>query len=153
MILDANLEFSDAQTMVASSGAVTQSTNVVDMWDGNASNPNTDVFGGAKLPEIGGLTWNCKINTTINATSVITAKLMSHTAATSIKSGTQVAEFIFLAAAAAGAKTSNKAIKFPPGTEIATSDRYLGVTYTVSAAKVTAGAIDSFLSLDNEVYD
>lgn len=153
MILDAGLEFSDAQTQAASSAAVTQSTNVIDMWDGNATNPNKDVFGGAKLPEIGGMVWNCKINTTINATTVITAKLMSHTAATSIASGTQVAEFIFLAAAVAGAKTSNKAFKFLPGTEIATSDRYLGVTYTVSGAKCTAGAIDSFLSLDNEKYD
>lgn len=149
-ILDANLEFSDAQAQAASSAAVTQSTNVYDIWEGSATNPNTDAFGNAKLPELGGLVWNCNINTTINATTVITAKLMTHTAATSIKSGTEVASIVFAAAAAAGTK---RAVKIPAGTEIATSDRYIGVTYTVSAAKCTAGAIDSFLNLDNEKYD
>ncbi len=148
MILDASLEFSDAQTQVASSAAVTQSTNVVDLWDGNAANPNKDTWGAAKLPELGGAMWNCNINTVINATTVITAKLMTHTGATSIKSGTQVAEIVFAAAAAAGTR---KALKIPTGLEIAT--RYLGVTYTVSGASCTTGAIDSFLSLDNEKYD
>lgn len=147
-ILDASLEFSDAQAQAASSAAVTQSTNVVDIWDGNSANPNTDAWGSGKLPEIGGSVWNCNINTTINATTVITAKLMTHSAATSIASGTQVAEIVFAAAAAAGTR---KSFEFQPGAEIAT--RYLGVTYTVSGAKCTAGAIDSYLSLDSEAYD
>lgn len=147
-VLDASQEFSDAQAQAASSGAVTQSTNVIDMWQGKAANPNLDAWDSAKLPEIGGQVWNCNINITVNASTVITAKLMTHSAATSIKSGTQVAEIVFAAAAAAGTR---KNVLFPPGTEIAT--RYLGVTYTVSGAKCTAGAIDSFLNLDTELYD
>jgi hypothetical protein len=149
-ILDANLEFSDAQSLIASSAAVVESTNVYDIWEGNATNPNKDAFGNAKAPELGGLVWNCNINTTINAVTIITAKLMTHTAASSIASGTEVASIIFVAAAKAGVKRS---FKIPPGTEIAIADRYIGATYTVSGAKCTAGAIDSFLNLDNEAYD
>lgn len=147
-VLDASQEFSDAQAQAASSAAVTQSTNVIDMWQGKAANPHTDAWGTAKLPEIGGQVWNCNINVTINAVTIITAKLMTHSAATSIKSGTEIAQIVFAAAAAAGTK---RAVKFPPGTEVAT--RYLGVTYTVSGAKATAGAIDSFLNMDTETYD
>jgi hypothetical protein len=146
-VLDASLEFSDAQAQAASSAAVTQSTNVVDLW-GATANPQEDGWNATKLPELGWSAWNANINVTVNATTVITAKLMTHSAATSIKSGTEVAQIVFAAAAAAGTK---KSFIIPPGTEIAT--RYLGVTYTVSGAKCTAGAIDSYLSLDNEKYD
>jgi len=147
-ILDANLEFSDAQTQVGSSAAVAQSTNVYDMWEGKSANPNKDAFGNAKLPELGNAVWNANINIVINAVTIITAKLMTHSAATSIKSGTEVASIVFPAAAPAGTK---RAFKIPPGTEIAT--RYLGVTYTISGANCTTGAIDSFINLDNEAYD
>jgi len=143
MILDAALEFSDAQSLIASSAAVTQSTNVVDMRTGSKN-----AWGTAIDNEIGGLVWNCNVNTTINAVTVITAKLMSHSAATSIKSGTELAEFVFAAAAPAGTR---KSIKFTPG--FTPPERYLGVTYTVSGAACTAGAMDSFLSLDMEKYD
>jgi len=142
-VLDAALEFSDAQTQVASSAAVTQSTNVVD----TRKNVTKDAWGTAINAEIGGSVWNCNINTTVNAVTIITAKLMHHSAATSIKSGTELAQIVFAAAAAAGTR---KSVKLPPGTEVA---RYLGVTFTVSGAKCTAGAIDSYLNLDVEKYD
>lgn len=143
MILDDKLEFSDAQTLVASSAAVTQSTNLVDMRTGSKN-----AWGTAIDNEIGGMVWNCNINTVVNATTVITAKLMSHSAETSIKSGTEMAEIVFPAAAPAGTRRS---IKFPVGTT--PPERYLGVTYTVSGAACTTGAVDSFLSLDTEKYD
>lgn len=147
-VIDANQEFSDAQAQAASSAAVTQSTNVIDMWHGKAANPNTDAWGTAKLPEIGGQVWNANVNVVVNASTIITAKLMTHSAAASIKSGTEIAQIVFPAAAPAGTRRS---LKMLPGQEVAT--RYLGVTYTVSGAKCTTGAIDSYLNLDNEVYD
>jgi len=142
-VLDNELIFSDAQTQVASSAAVTQSTNVADMTEGKTIKNEWDA---AKDNEIGGLTWNLVVGTVINAVTIITAKLMSHSAATSIKSGTEIAEIVLDAAAAAGTK---KAITFPVG--LASPERYLGVTYTVSGAKCTTGAIDSWLGLENEV--
>jgi len=143
MILDAALEFSDAQAITGSIAAITQSTNVVDM---RTSSKNA--WGLYIDNEIGGIVWNCDVNTTVNASTVITAKLMSHSAATSIKSGTELSQFVFAAAAAAGTR---KNIKFPPG--FTPPERYLGVTYTVAGAKATAGKFDSFVSLDNEKYD
>jgi hypothetical protein len=143
-VLDAALEFSDAQTQVASSAAVTQSTNVID----TRKNLTVNTWRTAINAELGGLVWNCNINTVINAVTIITAKLMSHSAATSIKSGTEIAEIVFPAAAAAGTKRS---LKIPPG-HIGVN-RYVGVTYTVSGAACTTGAIDSWLSLDSEKYD
>lgn len=143
-VLDAALEFSDAQTQVASSAAVTQSTNVVD----TRNNKTKDTWGTSIDAELGGMVWNCNINTVINAVTIITAKFMSHSAATSIKSGTELAEFVFTAAAAAGTR---KYIKFPAGS--VAPERYVGVTYTVSGAKCTTGAIDSWLALDAEKYD
>lgn len=144
MILDAALEFSDAQTQAASSAAVTQSTNVVDTRSDKIYNAWKAAL---SLNQFGEMVWNVNVNTTINATTVITAKLMTHSAATSIKSGTQLAEIVLPAAAAAGTR---RAVKLTPNI---TTLRYLGVTYTVSGAKCTAGAIDSFLSKDTERYD
>ena len=147
-VLDAGQEFSDAQAQAASSAAVTQSTNIIDMWQGASANPHTDAWGTAKLPEIGASDWIANVNTVVNASTIITAKLMTHSAATSIKSGTEIAQIVFGAAAAAGTRRS---IKFPEGQTVAT--RYLGVTYTISGAKCTTGAIDSYLGDHNEAYD
>ena len=143
-VLDRALEFSAAQTQVASSAAVTQSTDVVD----TRNNVLKNTWGTAIDSELGGLTWNCNINTVINATTVITAQLWSHSAATSVKSGTELARIAFPAAAPAGTRRS---LRFPAGSF--SPERYVGVTYTVSGAKCTTGAIDSWLALDAEKTD
>lgn len=145
-MLDHSLEFSDKQAQAASSAAVTQSTNVHAL---GAS--LEDAWGNAKKPELGGLVWNVNVSTTINAVTVITAKLMSYTAAASIASGTELASIVLPAAAAAGTRRS---VKLPAGTEIGSATTpHIGVTYTVSAAKCTVGNINSWLGLDNEKHD
>jgi len=149
-ILDASLEFSDAQAQAASSAAVTQSTNVRNLWDASTSAPNKDAWGTALGVDLSGLTWNINVSTTINASTIITCKLMSHTAASSIKSGTELAQIVLAAAAAAGTR---KAVTLPEGTVLGATHDYVGVTYTVSGAKCTAGAINSWMGLDSEKHD
>ncbi len=146
-ILDASLEFSDAQAQAASSAAVTQSTDVRNLWDTRSAAPNKDAWGTAEGVDLSGLTWNLNVGVAINATTVITAKLMAHTAATSIKSGTELAQIVLPAAAPIGTRRS---LQLPVGTKLGATLDYVGVTYTVSAAKCTAGAINSWLGLDSE---
>lgn len=142
-VQDAAQLFSDAQAQAASSGAVTQSTNVIDTTEAKTIE---NAWGTAIDNQIGNSVWNLTVTTAINATTVITAKLMTHSAATSIASGTELAQIVLPAAAAAGTKRS---VRFNPGQDVA--ERYLGVTYTVSGAKCTAGAIESWLGADAEV--
>ena len=142
-VIDAAQQFSDAQAMAASSAAVTQSTNVIDTTEAKTIK---GAWGTSIDNQIGGSVWNILVTTAINATTVITAKLMTHSAATSIASGTEIAEIVLPAAAAKGVK---RAVQLPIGQQVA--ERYLGVTYTVSGAKCTAGAIESWLGADNEV--
>lgn len=146
-ILDASLEFSDGQSQVASSAAVTQSTNVRNLWDSRSAAPNKDAWGTAEGVDLSGLTWNVNVKVVINATTVITAKLMAHTGASSIKSGTEIAQIVLPAAAPAGTRRS---MMLPVGTKLGTTLDYIGVTYTVSGAQCTTGSINSWLGLDSE---
>jgi hypothetical protein len=142
MILDAALEFSDAQALGAvSSGNSVLSTNAVDLRTGMV-----DTWGSAKVPELGNAVWNCRVNVAmVGAGSIVTANLVTKAADASLSSGaTVLASLTFPAVSAAGVK---KALKLLPGT---TALRYLGVLYTVSGAALTSGTFDSFLSLDNE---
>ncbi len=141
-VLDRELQFSDAQTQVASSAAVTQSTDVIDTTEAKSI---VDEWGAAKDNQMGDLVWNILVGTVVNATTVITCKLMTHSAATSIASGTEIASIALVAAAPAG---THHSIHFDVGQAVA--ERYLGVTYTVGAAKCTTGAIDSWLGLEAE---
>ncbi len=141
-VQDAAQLFSDAQAMAASSAAVTQSTNVMDTTEAKTIK---NAWGTALDNQIGGSVWNLTVTGVVNAVTIITAKLMTHSAATSIKSGTEIAQIVLAAAAAAGTKV---AVQLPIGQEVA--ERYLGVTYTVSGAKCTTGNIESWLSADNE---
>ena len=149
-MLDAPLEFSDKQAQAARSAVVTQSTDVRKVWDNKSVAPNKDAWGTAIGVDLSGLVWNLNVSTAVIAVTVITAKLMAHTAATSIKSGTEVAEFVLPAAAAAGVR---RAVKLPEGTILGATLDFIGVTSTVSAAKCTAGNINSWLGLDSEYHD
>lgn len=142
-ILDVELEFSDAQTLVASSAAVTQSTDVIDLTGGNAGK---DGWGSTLAERLFNekAMWHAQVNTTmVGASAVVLLKLMVHSAATSIKSGTEIAQMRFPAVSTAGFKNSVSL----PAYKLATTDRYLGVTYTVSGGNVTAGAVDSWIGL------
>lgn len=150
-MLDYSLDFSAAQSMIASSAAVTQSTNVHSL-EPDANNPPKDAWGTELKPQLGGLVWNLSVSTLFaGASSVVTAQLMCHTAAASIKSGTQLAQIVIPAASVVGTRF---AVKLPSGFQVSTvTTPHIGVTYTVSGAKVTSGAVNSFLSLENEVHD
>ena len=144
-VLDAALEFSDAQSLASkSSGTATVSTNLVDMRTSLKTG-----WGATDTPEIGGITWNVNVNTIlVGAGAAIRADLVTKASASSLSSGgTTVASVTIPAVSAAGTK---KALTLPPGT---TTLRYLGVVYTAVGAKLTSAKLDSWLGLDNEVYD
>ena len=142
MQLDSALEFSDLQSLVASSAAVTQSTNVVDTTEAKTFK---DAWGSTIDNEIGDMFLNMRIGTAVNASTIITVNVMTHSAATSIASGTSIVSYAFPAAAGAD---SSKSIGFPIAQPVA--ERYLGLTYTVSGAKCTAGTIDAWLGTQQE---
>lgn len=125
-ILDSLLEFSDAQSLASQSdAAVVQSTNVVDL--GAAG---TDGWGTSLAPTLGGnLKMFVAVSGTLSASSAtVIVKLMTHSAATSIKSGTELASILIPAKQAAGWRTS---VGVPMRKTWA---RYLGYTYTITGA-------------------
>lgn len=140
-VLDRELHFSDAQDMTASSAAVTQSDNVRSLKTGLK-----DCWGGAKKPELGGMYFNVAVGAEIESASgacVVTAKLMSHTGAASIKSGTQLAEIALPVDAVAGTRRS---VMLPYGTEVGSATTpHIGATFTVSGEACTDGDIDCWL--------
>jgi hypothetical protein len=144
-VLDAALEFSDAQALASvSSGASVKSTNVVD----TRKNLYTDAWGTAINAEIGGSVLNVNVNTIlVGAGAVIRADLVSK-ADVSISSGaTVIASVTVPAVSVAGTRFS---LKLPPGTEAL---RYMGILYTAVGAKLTSAKFDAYMSLDSEKYD
>lgn len=145
MVMDAALEFSDAQALASvSSGSTSVATNTIDMRTGLV-----DTWGTSKNPELGGMVWNVNVNTAmVGAGAKIDVKLVTKAAATSMSSGfTLLAETEFAALSAAGTKI---ALKIPPGISCL---RYVTVLYTASGAQLTSAKFDSWLGLDNEVHD
>lgn len=145
-ILDGKLEFSDAQSMILSSAASVISTNVTNL---GASEVNC--WGDSLGPDIGRggeLWWSVFVETAfVGDGGTITAYLYTHTAATSIHTGTLLAQLaITVAEGVAGWK---EAIKVPPAAML----QYIGVYYTCSGAAVTAGTVNSWIGLDYELID
>lgn len=144
-VLDSKLEFSDAQALASkSSGAVTVATNTVDLGTGNKN-----TWGTAINPQLGGSIWNVNVNVAlVGAGAAVLCQLVGKASASSMSSGsTEIARVTLPAVSVAGTK---KSIQLPPGTQ---SLRYLSVLYTASGAKLTSATLDSYLNLDNEVYD
>lgn len=145
MILDDTLEMSDAQSVSGSIAAVVVSTNVPDFGaDG------TDGWGTTRKGDIGeggGLVWTVGVDTAlVGAGAIITATLVTKAADVSISSGaTTLATLTIPALSAAGYK---KAVRVPPGT----TERYVGVLYTISGAALTSSKLNSYLSLDTESH-
>ena len=145
MILDAEFEFSDAQSLASkSASSETQSTNVAYLTGGKAGKDGwgtalADLFRG------GTVYWHVQINTILDCTlsSILEPRLYVHSAATSIKSGNKLVEMSFPVDAAAGT-TRTVAV---PNVEYASTEVYMGVVYYVSGGtKIVTGAVDSWLS-------
>ena len=139
-IIDAKLEFSDAQVISCASASASISTNEFSM----ASVKNA--WGTAITNDIGegnnGLVANVQIATVIEASVIIVAKLYSHTASSAI-SGSVLGEATFAAAAAVGTR---KQIRVPAGTV----NKWMCMEYSVVGSSSTTGAVDAWLSLDTE---
>ena len=139
-IMDAILEFSDAQVISCGSASASISTNEFDM------STMKDAWGTAITNDIGegnnGLVANVQIATVLQADVSIVAKLYSHTASSAI-SGSVLGEATFAAAAAAGTR---KTIRVPAGTV----NRWVCMEYSVVGSSSTTGAVDAWLGLDTE---
>lgn len=143
MIIDALLEFSDAQSISGSSAV--QSTNVRDL---GAS--EIDAWDAAITPDIGEngeLEFNVKVDTAmVGAGITLACALMTKAADATLTSGaTTLATLTLPAVSAAGTAMS---VKVPSGSVL----RYIGVVYTPSGA-LTSSNINAFINLDHEKTD
>ena len=143
MIIDALLEFADAQSV--SGASAVQGTNVRDL---GAS--EVDAWGVAITPDIGEngeLEFNVKVDTAlVGAGITLACALMTKAANATLTSGaTTLATLTLPALSAAGTSMS---VKVPSGTVL----RYLGVVFTASG-NLTSSNINAFISLDHEKID
>jgi hypothetical protein len=141
-IMDAQLEFSDAQVISASSASTVSSTNVFQM------NSVENAWGTAITNDIragnNSLVANIQIATALNASAYIVCKLYSHTTS-SVSSGTALGTATFAAADAAGTK---KSIHIPVADTV---NKYVGIQYSTVGSNMTTGAVDAWIGLDTEV--
>jgi len=139
-ILDATLEFSDAQALTSiSSGSSSVSTNVADLGaDGK------DGWGSAQKtnPGAGGNVYlNVEVQVAMSgASAALDVQLVTKAANASISAaGTLLASVRLPAVSAAG---TSRSIAVPAGCDI---ERYLGVLYTASGAQLTSATINAWL--------
>lgn len=141
MILDKELEFSDAQSV---SGASAVKSSVVADLVGTAG--LKDAWGAAITPDIGEagrMKLNVRVNTAmVGASITVTATLVTKAADASIDSGgTTIATLLFPAISAAGTQRS---VHVPAGSVL----RFLGVLYTPSGS-LTSSKFDAWIGLDH----
>lgn len=128
-IFDVMFEFSDAQSIL---GADAQSTDVLDWGSGME-----DLEMGAGTP----IWLNIKIGTAFAGGTSIAFSVYTHTAATSINSGTQIYTTPAIATASLTANTWVLRMPLPVNCD---ENRYLGLYYDVTGT-MTAGTIDAWL--------
>jgi hypothetical protein len=146
-IIDSKLEFADALLVSAASGSHVLGTN--EIYLGTFYSDWLKELGtssGAVSPDIGegnnGLVVNFQVNTAVEASCRIVAKVYSHTAS-GVTSGTELGEVTFAAGAVAGSK---KSFRLPAGT----INKWLGVDFSVSGSSTVAAKMDAWLGLDTE---
>jgi len=140
-IMDAKLEFSDAQVISCASGSESISANVFQMHS------LEDAWGSAITGDYGNrneLTVNVQVATVFEASARLKAKLYTHTTA-SVLSGTCIGDTGFFAESAAVG--TQKQIKVPAGT----MQKYVGLGYSVSGSSMDSGAVDAWVGLDAEI--
>ena len=139
-IMDAKLEFSDAQLISASSASTVSGTNefvmstVYDAWGTSITN---DIGEGNN-----GLVVNFSVATALNASAYVVAKVYHHTAS-GVTSGAVLGTTTFAAADVAGTR---KSVRIPAGTV----NKWMGVQYSTVGSNMTTGAMNAWLSLDSE---
>ena len=146
-IIDAKLEFSDAQVISASSASAVSGTNELVMATVySAWKHNIGAASAAITNDIGegnnGLTFNWQVAVAVTASVIFVCKAYSHTTS-AIASGTLLGSVTFAAAAAAG---SRKTLRVPAGTV----NKWVGVTYSNTVDDSVASAFDCWLGLDTE---
>ncbi len=137
MALDKTLEFSDKQALTATANSTVIHEN---------SRTSTDVWGTTISNQIGGMSFNVAVTTTMTNTGTIAITLVTKADASISSSGTVLATINLAAATAAGVK---KAVILPAGTERL---GFLGAIITESGT-VAAGNANIWLGLKNEVID
>lgn len=142
-VLDAALEFSDAQALASLLIATpVASTNIA------YRAPGVDAWGTAKNLDLGQLTFNVDLGVAmVGASSVLTATLVTKADASISSGATTIAAVTFPATSAAGTR---KAFKLPIG---AVNLGYFGIMYSTTGATLTSATVDAYLNLDNEVHD
>ena len=138
MALDKTLEFSDKQAMTATAVSTVVHEN---------SRTSKDVWGTTISNQIGGMSFNVAITTTLTSTGTMAITLATKAADASLSSGaTTLATINIAAAAVAGTKYS---VILPAGTERLL---HLGALLTESGS-ITAGNCNVWLGLKNELID
>ncbi len=141
MILDAQLEFSDAQAVTATA----VSTNVVDLGP-VADNPLRDIGTGEEMYLV---VSTQDAATDVGSDATLTVTLESST--TADLATTPTVHFTTGALAFATFSPSGAsliAVKLPRGDY----KRYLGVRYTVASGPLTAGTFNAFLTKDAQLH-
>jgi hypothetical protein len=147
MIIDDKWEVSDAQSMIASPGAIC-SEDVIDLaatqQDGFFATVTTTRIGEQAKPPV----LVCTVATAlVGSGATIVATIASKASSASISSGgTTHATFTIAEAAAAG---TQYVVPLPWDAY----NRYLGVVYTVTGAALTAGAVDAHFVEAGELTD
>ena len=138
MALDKTLEFSDKQAMTATAVSTFVHEN---------SRTSKNVWGTTISNQIGGMSFNAAITTTLTSTGTMAITLVTKAADASLSStGTTLATINISATATAGTKYS---VILPAGTERLA---HLGAVLTESGS-ITAGNCNVWLGLKNELID
>lgn len=139
-IIDAKLEFSDAQILSLASASARLSTNVVSLAT------CLDAWGASETNDIGegnnGLTVNFQVAVALEADADLVAKVYTHTAS-AVASGTLLGEVSIAESSVAGTRAQ---FRIPAGTV----QKWIGVQYSVVGSDMVAGAMDAWLGLDAE---
>ena len=142
-ILDAKLEFSDAQgPLTAAAAACNSGTNEIKMGT------VTDAWGTAITNDIGegnnGLVANFQVVTAASSATDMCCKLYTHTTS-AVSAGTLIGTTWFMASAIAIAGTK-RSIRIPAGTV----SKFLGITYSAVSSSLSDLVMDAWLGLDTE---
>ncbi len=143
-IMDAKLEFSDAQgPLTAAAGASQLGTNEFVMASVK------DAWGTAITNDIGegnnGLVANFQIVTAASSATDIVCKVYTHTASV-VSAGTSIGSTTFLAAGSAALAGARRQIRIPAGT----TNKWIGVTYSAVSSSLSDLVMDAWLGLDTE---
>ena len=154
-IQDKLMLFSEAQDLGSISAAGTdQSTDVFDVGADNIDYKGSTIF--PPFSDKGDLFAICQVDTeellASSSSATLTVRLKTHTAATSIKSGTTLlTETVTVSAAASSATAIGTVLMKLPLPVGATYKRYTGFTYNVATKNMSTGKVVSWIGPSAQV--